>query len=87
MAFTHSWQMLLLVRIFFGIGIGLKGSTTPVYSAEVAPTVIRGALGWSPAGWYWVSADDSDGLAAVDDVWDCPRLRYARLTVLQWHAS
>ena len=48
MAFTHSWQMLLLVRIFFGIGIGLKGSTTPVYSAEVAPTVIRGALGRSP---------------------------------------
>ena len=48
MAFTHSWQQLLAVRTIFGIGIGLKGSTVPVMSAEVAPTVIRGALvmGW-----------------------------------------
>lgn len=45
MALTHSWQMLLLVRVFFGIGIGIKGATIPVYSAEVSPTVIRGALG------------------------------------------
>nr|XP_018261237.1 uncharacterized protein I303_05673 [Kwoniella dejecticola CBS 10117]OBR83395.1 hypothetical protein I303_05673 [Kwoniella dejecticola CBS 10117] len=44
MGFTHTWQELLIVRIFFGIGIGLKGSTIPIFSAEVAPTVIRGAL-------------------------------------------
>ncbi|WWD02360.1 hypothetical protein V865_000399 [Kwoniella europaea PYCC6329] len=44
MAFTHTWQELLIVRIFFGIGIGLKGSTIPIFSAEVAPTVVRGAL-------------------------------------------
>jgi MFS family permease len=50
MAFTHSWQMLLLVRVFFGIGIGIKGATIPVYSAEVSPTVIRGALGESRVG-------------------------------------
>jgi MFS family permease len=48
MAFTHTWQELLIVRIFFGYGIGLKGATVAIYSAEVAPTVIRGALvmGW-----------------------------------------
>lgn len=45
MAVTQSWQQFLAVRILFGISIGLKGSTVPVYSAEVAPTVIRGALG------------------------------------------
>nr|XP_019006735.1 uncharacterized protein I203_00328 [Kwoniella mangroviensis CBS 8507]OCF70196.1 hypothetical protein I203_00328 [Kwoniella mangroviensis CBS 8507] len=44
MAFTHTWQEFLIVRIFFGIGIGLKGSTIPIFSAEVAPTVVRGAL-------------------------------------------
>jgi hypothetical protein len=48
MAFTHTWQELLIVRIFFGYGIGLKGATVAIYSAEVSPTVIRGALvmGW-----------------------------------------
>ncbi len=49
MAVTQTWQQLLAVRLLFGIGIGLKGSTIPVYAAEVAPTVIRGALGESSA--------------------------------------
>jgi hypothetical protein len=68
MAFTHTWQEMLIVRIFFGYGIGLKGATVAVYSAEVSPTVIRGALGerLPILGLIGKSADHSDGLAALD---------------------
>lgn len=76
MAFTHTWQQLLIVRIFFGIGIGLKGSTVPVYSAEVAPTVIRGALGmWFPVRSRTHAELHSDGLATLDHCRDRLRIR------------
>ncbi|KAK0824509.1 hypothetical protein LTR91_026089 [Friedmanniomyces endolithicus] len=43
-AFTHSWQALFAARFVMGIGIGAKNATVPIYSAEVAPHRIRGAL-------------------------------------------
>ncbi|PPJ59549.1 hypothetical protein CBER1_09800 [Cercospora berteroae] len=43
-AFTHSWWELMLCRLFMGIGMGIKISTIPIYTAEVAPTNIRGGL-------------------------------------------
>ena len=43
-AFTHSWQQLFAARFVMGIGIGAKNATVPIFSAEVAPARIRGAL-------------------------------------------
>ncbi|KAJ5885383.1 hypothetical protein N7495_009893 [Penicillium taxi] len=43
-AFTHSWQTLFAARFVMGIGIGAKNATVPIYSAEMAPARIRGAL-------------------------------------------
>ncbi|CAL1708154.1 unnamed protein product [Somion occarium] len=41
---TNSWQHLFVARFVLGFGIGPKSSTVPVYAAECAPAVIRGAL-------------------------------------------
>lgn len=43
-AFTQNWQGLLICRLFMGLGMGIKISTIPVFSAEVAPASIRGGL-------------------------------------------
>lgn len=43
-AFVQSWPQLLVARLMLGIGIGPKSATVPVYSAECAPTNVRGAL-------------------------------------------
>ncbi|KXS93912.1 hypothetical protein AC578_1858 [Pseudocercospora eumusae] len=43
-AFTQTWQELMICRLFMGIGMGVKISTIPVYTAEVAPASIRGGL-------------------------------------------
>lgn len=43
-AFTNTWWHLFIARFFLGIGIGPKSATTPVYGAETAPPLIRGAL-------------------------------------------
>lgn len=43
-ALAQSWPQILICRILLGIGMGLKEVTVPVYSAENAPSVIRGAL-------------------------------------------
>ncbi|WWC69312.1 uncharacterized protein I206_103250 [Kwoniella pini CBS 10737] len=42
--FTHSWQALFAVRFVMGIGIGAKNATVPIFSAELAPARVRGAL-------------------------------------------
>jgi MFS family permease len=42
--FTHSWADLLICRLFMGLGMGIKISTIPIYSAEVSPAAIRGAI-------------------------------------------
>jgi MFS family permease len=51
MAVSQSWQQLLIVRLLLGIGMGLKEVTVPVFSAEVAPTMIRGGLVMSWQVW------------------------------------
>ncbi|KAJ2979022.1 hypothetical protein NQ176_g3501 [Zarea fungicola] len=43
-AFAKNWQSLFWARFIMGIGIGAKNATVPIYSAEMAPHRIRGAL-------------------------------------------
>ncbi|KAI1775391.1 hypothetical protein F4818DRAFT_441488 [Hypoxylon cercidicola] len=43
-AFTHSWWELLLCRAFMGLGMGIKISVIPIYTAEVSPASIRGGM-------------------------------------------
>lgn len=43
-AFTQNWWGLLICRLFMGLGMGIKISTIPVYSAEIAPASIRGGI-------------------------------------------
>ncbi|KAJ5908416.1 hypothetical protein N7495_001098, partial [Penicillium taxi] len=50
-AFTQHWGQLVAARILLGIGMGLKEVTVPVYSAENAPTNIRGGLVMSWQVW------------------------------------
>lgn len=42
--FAQSWHGLFAARFIMGIGIGAKNATVPIYSAEMAPARIRGAL-------------------------------------------
>ncbi|BGP56392.1 hypothetical protein JCM8202v2_004010 [Rhodotorula sphaerocarpa] len=41
---VDSWPHLFGARFFLGIGIGLGSATVPVFAAETAPPLIRGAL-------------------------------------------
>jgi MFS family permease len=41
---SQTWGQLVACRVLLGIGMGLKEVTVPVFSAEVAPTNIRGGL-------------------------------------------
>jgi MFS family permease len=50
-AFTRHWGQLAACRVLLGIGMGLKEVTVPVFSAEVAPTNIRGGLVMSWQVW------------------------------------
>ncbi|PSN72514.1 putative facilitated glucose transporter [Corynespora cassiicola Philippines] len=43
-AFAKSWEGLFAARFIMGIGIGAKNATVPIYSAEMAPARVRGAL-------------------------------------------
>ncbi|KAL8940131.1 MAG: hypothetical protein Q9216_002985 [Gyalolechia sp. 2 TL-2023] len=43
-ACAQSWEGLFAARFIMGIGIGAKNATVPIYSAEMAPARIRGAL-------------------------------------------
>lgn len=43
-ACAQSWQGLFAARFVLGIGIGAKNATVPIFSAELAPARIRGAL-------------------------------------------
>ncbi|KAJ5104495.1 Major facilitator superfamily domain general substrate transporter [Penicillium alfredii] len=42
--FIQRWGELVACRVLLGIGMGLKEVTVPVFSAETAPTFIRGGL-------------------------------------------
>lgn len=50
-AATQNWGQLVACRILLGVGMGLKEVTVPVYSAENAPTNIRGGLVMSWQVW------------------------------------
>lgn len=60
--FAKDWQSLFAARFIMGIGIGAKNATVPIFSAEIAPARVRGALVmfWQ----LWVVAGIFLGLAA-----------------------
>jgi sugar porter (SP) family MFS transporter len=43
-AFCQTWPQMFVTRLLLGLGMGLKGSTIPIYCAENTPAVIRGGL-------------------------------------------
>lgn len=54
-ACAQTWQDLFATRVLLGVGMGLKGSTVPIFAAENSPPLIRGALVmtwqlWTAAG-------------------------------------
>lgn len=50
-AISQTWQQLFITRLLMGIGMGLKGSTVPIFAAENSPASIRGALVMSWQMW------------------------------------
>lgn len=48
---VQTWGQLVACRVLLGLGMGLKEVTVPVYSAEAAPTSIRGGLVMSWQTW------------------------------------
>ncbi|GAB1731288.1 hypothetical protein NU195Hw_g4257t1 [Hortaea werneckii] len=67
-AVSQTWQQLLVCRILLGIGMGLKEVTVPVFSAENAPSNIRGALVMTWQMWvaFGIMLGFSANLAVVD---------------------
>lgn len=41
---AQTWQQLFIIRLLLGIGMGIKASTAPIFSAENTPAAIRGGL-------------------------------------------
>lgn len=72
--FAKTWQGLFAARFVMGIGIGAKNATVPIYSAEMAPHRIRGALVmfWQ----LWVVAGIFLGFCANVIVKDVPRIAW-----------
>ncbi|TDZ53927.1 Polyol transporter 5 [Colletotrichum trifolii] len=72
--FAKSWQGLFAARFIMGIGIGAKNATVPIYSAEMAPHRVRGALVmfWQ----LWVVAGIFLGFCANVIVKDVPRIAW-----------
>ncbi|KAF2475015.1 MFS transporter [Lindgomyces ingoldianus] len=50
-AVAQTWEQLFVTRLLLGIGMGCKGATIPIFSAENAPASIRGALVMSWQMW------------------------------------
>ncbi|KAJ9609348.1 hypothetical protein H2200_005675 [Cladophialophora chaetospira] len=50
-AVAQTWDQLLVTRLLLGIGMGCKGSTVPIFSAENAPAAVRGGLVMSWQMW------------------------------------
>ncbi|WVQ69896.1 uncharacterized protein L199_008119 [Kwoniella botswanensis] len=72
--FAKSWQTLFAIRFVMGIGIGAKNATVPIFSAELAPARVRGALTmfWQ----LWVVAGIFLGFAANCIVKDTGRIAW-----------
>ncbi|KAF9889014.1 hypothetical protein FE257_007991 [Aspergillus nanangensis] len=43
-AVCQTWPQLFITRLLLGLGMGLKGSTIPIFCAENTPAAIRGGL-------------------------------------------
>jgi MFS family permease len=82
--FARSWQGLFAARFVMGIGIGAKNATVPIYSAEMAPARIRGALVmfWQ----LWVVAGKPLNLASSDTCTNVSR-RYLLGLLRQCHCQ
>ncbi|KAI1329063.1 sugar transporter-domain-containing protein [Xylariaceae sp. FL0255] len=50
-AFALTWQDQFGTRLLMGIGMGIKGSTVPIFAAENSPASVRGALVMSWQMW------------------------------------
>lgn len=50
-AAAQTWEQLFITRLLMGIGMGLKGSSVPIFAAENSPARIRGALVMSWQMW------------------------------------
>ncbi|KAF2177611.1 MFS transporter [Zopfia rhizophila CBS 207.26] len=50
-AVAQTWEQLFVTRLLLGIGMGCKGATIPIFSAENSPAAIRGALVMSWQMW------------------------------------
>ncbi|PSN67775.1 hypothetical protein BS50DRAFT_348632 [Corynespora cassiicola Philippines] len=50
-AICQNWEQLFITRLLMGVGMGLKGSTVPIFAAENSPAQIRGALVMSWQMW------------------------------------
>ncbi|KAF2797822.1 MFS transporter [Melanomma pulvis-pyrius CBS 109.77] len=50
-AVSQTWEQLFVTRLLLGIGMGCKGATIPIFSAENSPAAIRGALVMSWQMW------------------------------------
>jgi MFS family permease len=50
-ALSQTWEQLFITRLLMGIGMGLKGSSVPIFAAENSPARIRGALVMSWQMW------------------------------------
>ncbi|PVH97140.1 putative sugar transporter [Periconia macrospinosa] len=72
--FARTWQELFAARFVMGIGIGAKNATVPIFSAEMAPARIRGALVmfWQ----LWVTAGIFLGFCANVIVKDVGRIAW-----------
>ncbi|KAI5475537.1 hypothetical protein MNV49_001198 [Pseudohyphozyma bogoriensis] len=73
-AFTQTWEQLFVCRLLLGFGMGAKGSTVPIFAAENAPPLIRGALvmGWQ----LWTAFGIFLGFAANVIVQDTGRIAW-----------
>lgn len=79
---VHTLGQLIACRVLLGIGMGLKEVTVPIYSAEVAPTNIRGALVmswqlWTAFGIFLGSCTNLIFVHDGDNAWrprKCPHI-------------
>lgn len=67
-ALSQNWEQLFICRLLLGIGMGLKGSTVPIYAAENSPAAIRGALVMSWQLWtaFGIFLGNAANLAMVN---------------------
>lgn len=73
-AVTQTWQQLFATRLLLGVGMGVKGSTVPIFAAENSPALIRGALVMS---WQmWTAFGIFLGVCANLAVYDVGRIAW-----------